>query len=188
MRWLQRARLPLFVFLGLVLGLLALVGVSSFVAVILSGGLQFGGTNELIEQTYGEYKTALASSSFDPRGASNISVRISSTRDGYDEWWHFTISDSDFEALVTQVAALESGPNEIRFESQSAIPPVNWNAEAEVPPWWTIDGGVTPKAIHWCVDAGGAERHHGWFFLFNSDLQEAWCWHWNHQWSSDECP
>ncbi|MCE9558468.1 MAG: hypothetical protein K8R88_05915, partial [Armatimonadetes bacterium] len=80
-----------------------------------------------------------------------------------------------------------NGPQVVKL-STSAVPPTAWHAEAEVPTWWKIEGGKKAQSFHWCFAAGNAERHHGWFFLYNPESSRAWCWHWNHQWSSNECP
>ena len=138
-------------------------------------------------QTYEQYAAGSGDGWFDIKGASDISHRTSSTRDGYDAWWRFTISASDFLSIITAVATDKHGPTEIQLAS-TIDPPSQWTAESEVPAWWEIKGGNNPQSIHWCFKAGTAERHHGWLFVYNQDSNTAWCWHWNHQWSSNECP
>jgi hypothetical protein len=145
------------------------------------------GITESTGRTYEQYVAENGGAWFEPKGASGISQRTSSTRDGYDAWWRFTISESDLLSVVKAVAKDEHGPVEIQLAS-TADPPSRWAAESEVPAWWEINGGKTPQSIHWCFKAGTAERHHGWLFVYNQDSNTAWCWHWNHQWSSDECP
>lgn len=158
-------------------------------AIPLLGGcadLDFSGSTELKGKSYSQYVTDQGNAWFDPRGASDIWHRHSSTRDGSDSWWRFMVSESDFLSIVMAVAKENQGPAEIKLDSSVDTPP-QWDAESEVPAWWVIDGGTRPQSIHWCFRAGDAERHHGWFFAYNPDSQTAWCWHWNHQWSSSEC-
>ncbi len=157
---------------------------------IFSGSI-FSGSTESTGQTYNQYVADKGDAWFDPKGASNISQRTSSTRDGHDAWWRFTISEPDFLSIVTQVAKDQNGPAQIQLVLNyfpNGYLPSRWNAESEVPGWWTIDRGNNPQSIHWCFNAGGGERHDGWFFVYNPDLETAWCWHWSHQWSSNECP
>ncbi len=141
---------------------------------------------EYLELTYDEYKAAMRDAYFDPVGASDISQCTSTTRDGYDCWWRFVVSESDFVAIVTEAANEENGPAEVEF-SNVADPPVEWREESDIPDWWMVEPGKEPQAIHWCYLVGDAERHHGWYFVHNSETNEAWCWHWNHQWSSNQC-
>jgi hypothetical protein len=153
--------------------------------------ISFDSLTEAKGQTYAQYVARNPPPSsdfglFNPKGAENISYRFSGTRDGYDNWWRFAISKSDFQLLLSAVAASTNGPNDIKFSS-IATPPSNWKPESNLPPWWVIDAGRNPQSIQWCSSAGDAERHHGYFFLYNPESQTAWCWHWNHQWSSSAC-
>jgi hypothetical protein len=155
---------------------------------VLSGcvELNFDNLSESTGQTYTQYASSPAGSWVDLKGASDISHRTSSTRDGYDAWWHFTISESDFLSIVRAIAKDNQGPAEIQL-MPSADPPQIWTPESEVPEWWVVNGGQKPQSVHWCFMAGDAARHHGWLFVYNPDSNHSWCWHWNHQWSSSEC-
>ncbi len=141
-------------------------------------------------QSYAQYKSKYLPEfdprGFDPKGASNIFYRSSGTRDGYDEWWKLTMSQSDYASLVRVTAKIDHGPDKIEFSS-AANPPSNWNPESQLPPWWCADRVENPQSFYWCFSAGNAERHHGYFFVYDPESKTARCWHWNHQWSSSEC-
>ena len=141
---------------------------------------------ETTGQTYDEYKSAYEGSLLDPIGASGISYCNAFEGDGYDEWWRFIVSESDFANMATAVAKTQSGPSQIEF-STNASPPEYWKPDAKIPIWWTPPDHEDLISTNWCFSAGDAERHHGWFFLLDQRSGEAFVWHWNHQWSSDEC-
>lgn len=148
---------------------------------------EFTDFRESTDQTYDQYLASYPHARFPQKGASAISSRTFSTRDGYDTWWRFIISESDFLSTVQKVARNNNGPATVPFHA-SAEYPQSWKPDAEVPAWWIINGGSHLQCIHWCFKAGEAERHHGWYLVYNPDSTTAWCWHWNHQWSSDQCP
>ena len=162
----------------------------SFLTLLLGclGGCGEFGSTEVTDRSYAQYRADNKEllEWFDPKGASAISHRSSATRDGYDEWWSFSIAEADFRSLVTRTSIDNNGPRGVEMGS-SASPPSAWLADANVPTWWIIVGGSKPLSFNWCYAAGKAERHHGWFFIYNPELGKAWCWHWNHQWSSSEC-
>jgi hypothetical protein len=149
----------------------------------------FDSITESTGLSYAQYKSKYQNDAdlvFDPKGASQISHRHSGTRDGYDQWWQLTMSKSDYETLVSSVARADHGPDIVEFSSV-ATPPSNWRPESKLPAWWASVGGRNPQSICWCFSAGDAERHHGYFFVYDLESQTTWCWNWNHQWSSSEC-
>ena len=147
----------------------------------------FGVTTESKAQTHQQFMKERDDPTIVPVGAADIYERYSSTRDGYDMWWRFSIAENDFRSLVQQVAKDQEGPERVKI-APLYIAPAHWQAQADIPTWWKIRAGDHPLSIHWCHAAGEAERHQGWLFVYNQDTQNAWGWHWNHQWSSDECP
>ena len=146
----------------------------------------FDSSDEVLAQSYNQFAASRKAAWFDPIGASDISHRTSSSRDGYDAWWTFAVSEADFLLLVETITKANHGPAPVTLLS-NASPPANWKPQADVPPWWNVGGGANVKGFHWCFAAGVAERHHGWYFEYNSTTGRASCWHWNHQWSSNEC-
>jgi hypothetical protein len=148
--------------------------------------VDFGGDRESKGITYSEYVQDGGAAWFDPAGASDIYHRCFSTRDGHDAWWRFTISKTASDQLVAAVARDKSGPAKIEWRGTTAYPKT-WRPAASPPMWWTRDVGGAATSIHWCYDAGSAERHHGWYFLYDAKSQEMYAWHWNRQWSSSEC-
>ncbi|GAB5407095.1 MAG: hypothetical protein Aurels2KO_53260 [Aureliella sp.] len=148
--------------------------------------LDFGGDTESKALTYKKYVADGGDAWFDPVGASDIYHRCYSTRDGYDAWWRFIISEDDCHQLVVAVAATNNGPADIEWHTTAAYP-TTWQSDDLPPAWWTrnVDDGAT--SLHWCYDAGSAERRHGWYFLYDAESRTMYCWHWNHQWSSSEC-
>jgi hypothetical protein len=146
----------------------------------------FGGDLTLKSLSYAEYISQVGVDSFDPTGASDISYRCFSTRDGYDAWWRFTVSQQNYTKLLTAVAKANDGPNPIA-ESEDTAYPAAWRPDGTAPTWWDRQAGTNAKAVAWCHRAGGAERRHGWYFLYDPDAERMWCWHWNHQWSAAQC-
>lgn len=144
------------------------------------------GDTESTELSYQEYTTEVGSDWFDPVGASAIDYRCHSTRDGYDAWWRFTISEKDGDRLVADTAANNNGPTDLAW-SQMGNSPATWQPAIVSPKWWPQSTAGEGKSIHWCHDAGSAERHHGWYFCFDPARRVMYCWHWNHQWSSAKC-
>jgi hypothetical protein len=137
--------------------------------------------------SYPEYKNSYGVSPVDLFGAREILHEVAKSPDGWDKWWRFDLSPSDFTAVVQGVSNQFNGPDVIVFEN-NAILPSGWTAEAEFPGWWFHTPlGDDLSSIHWCYEAGAAERHHGWYFVYDIKAGRAWCWHWNHQWSSSEC-
>ena len=137
-------------------------------------------------QTYSQYTANGGGDWFDVTGASDISHSTAMTQDGYDAWWRFSVSETDFDRIVTNVVAKESGPEAVVFHKDASKPP-KWKPDADPPDWWSAFEADPAKAMHWCHQAGDAERHHGWIFIYDVDGGIAWCWHWNHQWSSAQC-
>ncbi len=142
--------------------------------------------SETTAQTYDEYSSEYDRSFLDPIGASNISMCTAFEGDGYDEWWRFKVSEADFANIAMAVAKSENGPTSVEF-SRNASYPEDWRPGAPIPTWWTLPENNNLISINWCFSAGDAERHHGWFFLFDQRSGDAFVWHWNHQWSSNEC-
>lgn len=148
---------------------------------------------EPVESKSLSYKTYIAKhgkETLDPLGASDIYVCEYTTRDGYDYLWRFVISEKDGDRIAAVVASGNKGPKILQWEGSAEDPP-NWKAqggESSPPDWWSRDAGIRAKSVHWCYAAGDAERHHGWFFLYDRGSKMMYCWHWNHQWSSAECP
>ncbi|MEX1232427.1 MAG: hypothetical protein WEB58_19430 [Planctomycetaceae bacterium] len=112
--------------------------------------------SESTDKTYDEFIKDGGREWFDPNGASDISQRTSSTRDGYDAWWRFDVTEADFKKIVTEVTKAEHGPADVEFDT-SAEPPSEWNAQSDVPTWWTIERGNNPLSIHWCYSVGDAQ-------------------------------
>lgn len=148
--------------------------------------LDFGSDTESKALTYSSYVANGGDAWFDPIGASDIYHRCFSTRDGYDAWWRFSIAESNLEQLIATIATDNEGPSDPEWAVKDEYPAV-WQPDDSPPAWWSRDGGVNVKSIYWCYDAGEAERHHGWYFLYDTRSQMLYCWHWNHQWSFDEC-
>ena len=146
----------------------------------------FDRQTESTEQTLEQFVADNQNAYFVPRGGSSICQRTASTRDGYDVWWRFDISESDFLSLVKAVAEEKHGPAEVKM-SNSPSPPSDWQPTANVPEWWGPGLGMNTQSIQWCFDAGPSDRRHGWFFSYNADTKTAWVWHWNHQWSNCKC-
>lgn len=142
---------------------------------------------ELTAQTYGQYKADKGDAWFDPRGASDIFQRTAFEGDGYDAWWRFKVSHDDFVSIASTIAKAENGPQEIVF-SNEGVPPAEWKPGAEVPDWWRLPIHDDLQSLQWCFRAGNAGRHHGWFLLHERYSSQAFVWHWNHQWSTEECP
>ena len=159
---------------------------STLIAVGCSSSLDFGGDAELKALTYTEYVADGGAVWFDPIGASDIYHRCISSRDGYDAWWRFTISESNSHELVISVARQNEGPTDVKWDDTTAYPRT-WRPDDSPPRWWPRNVGSSAKSIHWCYDAGTAERHHGWYFAYDAESQLMSVWHWNHQWSSDQC-
>jgi hypothetical protein len=145
----------------------------------------FGRQEEWTELDYDEFQKRGGDRWFDPVGASNIFYRLDAGRDGYDAWWRMSISRQHFQKLLAAIAPVKNGPNPIS-ENASTSPPTNWKPSSSTPSWWNPPVRKASH-FHWCFAAGGAERHHGWYFAYDSNAQSMWCWHWNHQWSSDQC-
>lgn len=142
--------------------------------------------SESIGQTYDEYKANMGDRWFDLTGASEISQRTAFEGDGYDAWWKFRASRSDFASIATSIAKDRYGPTQIRF-SNEASPPESWRPGANVPDWWSLPLHDRVHTLHWCFKADVADRHHGWFFLYSDESSQIFVWHWNHQWSATEC-
>jgi len=155
-------------------------------AIGCSASLDFSGDTESRALGYKQYVADGGDGWFDPVGASDIYQRCCSTRDGYDAWWRFTISQENCDQLVITVAADNNGPDAVEWNETTAYP-AEWNPVDSAPSWWGRNAGKNTKSIHWCYQAGSAERHHGWYFLYDPVSQRMWCWHWNHQWSSAKC-
>lgn len=151
-----------------------------------SSVLDFGGDSESKAVTYSEYVQDGGDAWFDPVGASDIYHRCFSTRDGFDAWWRFTISPNANDQLVATVARDKNGPKEIEWHGTTDYP-ITWKPDDSPPKWWNRNVGSAATSLHWCYDAGSAERHHGWYFLYDPESQIMYVWHWNHQWSSSEC-
>ena len=151
-----------------------------------TSALDFGGDTQSKALTYTEYVADGGDAWFDPVGASDIYHRCFSSRDGYDAWWRFTISEDDSDELVAAVAHEKNGPKEIEWNGTTAYP-TTWEPDDSPPTWWTRNVSDAARSVHWCFDAGAAERHHGWYFLYDPESEMMYGWHWNHQWSSSEC-
>jgi len=125
---------------------------------------------------------------FDPVGASNIYVGGEQTRDGYEIWWRFDISARDFELLTRAICKTHKGPDPPDLRTHGAYPKT-WRLSEAHPDWWRLPIQGRLQSVSWCypTDDTNAERHHGWYLLFDGDAGAAWIWHWNHQWSSQEC-
>ena len=151
--------------------------------------LDFSGTSETGASTYKQFVSAGGvgeNAWFDPVGASDIYFRDDSTRDGYDAWWCFTISENDCDRLLEVIAKANGGPEQIELRPEVDYPST-WRPDVKPPSWWQRNAGENAQSVHWCYPAGDAERHHGWYILYDRDLKKMWCWHWNHQWSSSQC-
>jgi len=146
-----------------------------------------GSTVETLDQSYVEYVSGYKAAPFDPVGAAGIFHRTFSTRDSYDEWWRFHISETRFHDLVSRVAKANRGPDVTAVKKFESLP-IHWRTSADAPDWWDVENRDGLQSIHWCFKSGGAERHHAWLFVYDSDAGIAWCWHWNHQWAASECP
>ena len=64
--------------------------------------------------------------------------------------------------------------------------PHPWRPDDAPPVWWDRKVGKRARSIAWSFAAGEAERHNGWYFLYDPETERLWCWHWNHQWSSHQ--
>ncbi len=146
----------------------------------------FGSDTESTARTYKQHIAGGGDAWFDPVGASDIYQRCHSTRDGYDAWWRLDISQNNFDKLLAVVASAHHGPDPITQNKNTEYPSA-WKPDESPPEWWNRNSGLNAKSVYWCHDAGAAERHHGWYFLYDPDKNRMWCWHWNHQWSSTEC-
>ena len=142
--------------------------------------------SESTGQSYAEYRAEYPRVLLDPIGATDISMCTAFEGDGYDEWWRFTVTQEDFRAIATAVAHQQNGPAGVLYSTDGAIPD-HWEPDAEIPSWWVPPTKSSLNCVHWCFATGAAERHHGWFLLHDATTSHAYVWHWNHQWSSDEC-
>jgi hypothetical protein len=147
---------------------------------------EFASEEESKGISYKEYKLKHGSL-IDPIGASDIYYQRISYRDGGDVWWRLSISQLNFNQLVKSVATANSGPDPMELSESHAFPST-WSPQNNAHPmWWKRVQGTKAKSIHWCFAVGSAERHEGWYFLYDSESKLMWCWHWNHQWSRREC-
>ena len=146
----------------------------------------FGDDTESRALTYAEYLADVGDAWFDPVGASDIYHRCYSTRDAYDAWWRFTIAEHDCDRLAALLVENNGGPDAIDWEGTSEYP-VSWRPDDAPPTWWRKNRVGRAKSLSWCHATGAAERHHGWYLLYEAQSQTLYCWHWNHQWSSNEC-
>lgn len=159
-----------------------------FIAAVVgcSAPLDFGGDRELKALAHSEYLSNVGDAWFDPVGASDIYYRCYSTRDGYDAWWRFVISEHDCDRLADLIAENNGGPTVIDWSTSSDYP-TSWSPDDAPPGWWSKSSSVKGKSVAWCYRAGAAERHHGWYLLYEVKTKTLYCWHWNHQWSSNQC-
>ena len=137
--------------------------------------------------TYSQYTSGEGQEFFDPVGGSEIQYGSIQHRDGYECWWKFRISEPDLMAVAANTASRNLGPEQLVWHPHGRIPP-NWIMDDDPPPWWslTIDSDSV-RCTNWCYDYIDEARHKGWFFKFDRDTDMAYCWHWNHQWSDQEC-
>jgi hypothetical protein len=142
------------------------------------------------QQSYVEYRTADKLPVFDPVGASEISHRMVSNIDTSDRWFMFTISESDFEALMVQLAANASVPTPMQW-TPDIHPPQNWKPRHEPPSWWQPEKlSQSSRSVSWCYPADKSQpdvNHHGWFFLHEISSNRVYCWHWRYQWAGEMC-
>ena len=168
-----------------ILGLYTLFG-AGFVVYSIWRAPDFGGETESTALSYKQYADQELTAWFDPNGARDIYYRCCSTRDGYDAWWRFAIAPDDYRNLLTRIIRANNGPDPIVESNQAAIPSA-WRPQGQTPEWWTRGKGKDSKSIVWCYKKSHSDRHHGWYLMYDPDSRSAWIWHWNHQWSSDQC-
>ncbi len=151
-----------------------------------SGSLDFGATYESISLSYDEYVAAHGDQHLNPVGASDISYRYVASRDSNDSWWKLSLSKEASLQLVAEVALQNRGPQTIEWGNELGYPKT-WKPDRLQPSWWRSHSNAGSQSLSWCYGTGSSGRHHGWFFHYDSKSETLYCWHWNHQWSTEKC-
>ncbi|HUY92836.1 MAG TPA: hypothetical protein VMV10_29115 [Pirellulales bacterium] len=158
--------------------------------------LGFGSDHGAENLTYEEFSSAFGSD-FDPQGASQISLRVLQSRDGYDEWAKMTIAADHYAALVKRFAKNMEDPDFVSYKGKMASDvlriqtddsrfPADWpEPDGDTPRWWLPpSAGSDLVCARWEVqvdDSSYSSRAKGWYFLYNRADQTLWIWEWNRQ-------
>ena len=174
-------------------GLFSLLLVGAVLIVLAP--FQDWGQSEELDLSYDEYVARGKDPSFDPEGAFNISYRLNTTRDSYDEWRKLDLSPQAFDTLVARTSAYmeesnakdggDEGTTTSVSPSRNSFPEDWPQPESDTPPWWDPPKAedVVRRCWEWRREESRlhAKRSKGWYWVYDSGAGRLWTWEWNRQ-------